>query len=302
MTATPLVDAQWLKDHSGRAGLRVIDATWALDGGATPGRHAFAQGHIPGAVFLDIDHVCDRATDLPHMLPTPDDFARHMRELQIGRADHVVVYDQAGLFSAPRVWWMFRVFGHRHVQVLNGGLPAWRAIGGRVAPAAEETSPGPSRAAADYPVPEIDRARLADISLLQAIIRGEDDRPIIDARPANRFSGAVPEPRAGLRSGAMPNARNLPFTDLRNSEGKLADADTLRAAFAGIGFHGPERRAIATCGSGISAAMIALAHEVLGWGSIALYDGSWAEWGRPDPEGNRPVIADARPAKTTDKD
>lgn len=281
-----LITADILKTVIGKADLRLIDATWTLADGAAPGRKAFEILRIPKAVFLDIDEVSDKTQSLPHMAPSADDFAGHMGALGITATDHVVVYDQTGIFSAPRVWWMLKAFGHQRVSVLDGGLPAWRANGGSL----ETDAPRqPTRRA--YGAARLDPARLSPLHHVQNVVSGRAEARILDARPAARFNAIAPEPRAGLRSGAMPGAQNLPFSDLLTSDGRLKPAYALRQAFALRGVNGPDKETVVTCGSGVSAALIALAHEALGWGPAALYDGSWAEWGAPDPAGDRPVVA-----------
>lgn len=267
----PLISTEDLAARLGAPDLRIVDATWFLDG--RDARAAHAAERLPGAVFFDLDAVSDPGAELPHMLPTPEAFAAAAGALGIGQRHHVVVYDALGLFSAARVWWGFRVMGAERVQVLDGGLPKWRAEGrpresGPPAPPAPATFRPSFRADAVAGLEGVRRA-LADGSA-----------QVADARPAARFRGETPEPRPGLRSGHMPGAVSLPFPELLNPDGSMKDATGLRAAFAAAGID-IERPVTATCGSGVTAAIVVLALAVLGR-EAALYDGSWAEWGGRD--------------------
>lgn len=240
-----------------------LDATWTFQGGPQPK----AQGYIPGARPIDIDTVKDETSPLPHMLPPPDAFEQHARALGINRDSQIVVYDRIGLFSAPRVWWMFRAMGHERVRVLSGGLPLWIALGG---PVASEPATGWSEG--DFTA-AYEAARVAGREdVLHAAQTGS--RQILDARPAARFSGTAAEPRPGMRAGRMPGALNLPFPALLDGQARLvADARSFHAA----GLRG-DKAVITTCGSGVTACILALALERLGR-TAAVYDGSWAEWG-----------------------
>lgn len=247
--------------------LRIIDASWHLDG--TDARAAFEQARIPGAVFFDLDAVSDHTTDLPHMLPDAAAFAEAVGALGIAATNRIVVYDTQGLFSAARVWWTFRLMGAEDVRVLDGGLPKWRDEGRPVAsgPVEPPTPAGfkPSRR----------HGTVADMPTVLAALTG--DAQIVDARPAPRFSGEATEPRAGLRSGHMPGALNVPFKSVLDEDGRLLPAEALRQRFqqAGVTF---DRPIITSCGSGVTAAVLTLALAELGEDS-ALYDGAWAEWG-----------------------
>ncbi len=267
----PLVSTEWLAAHLGEADVKIVDASWRLDPAARPARDDYRRRHIPSAVFFDIDAVADHDTDLPHMLPSADEFARAVGALGIGAFDRVIVYDDAGLFSAARVWWTFRAMGHAAVSVLDGGLPRWIAEG-------RPTEVGdPHLEPADYR-PSTPGAIAASADDVRAPLRDGAPR-ILDARAHDRFEGRAPEPRAGLRGGAMPGAVNLPLAALLDADGALAAPAALKAAFEARGV-GPDDHVIATCGSGVTAAVIVLALERLGWRSAGLYDGAWAEWAR----------------------
>lgn len=246
--------------------IRIVDGSWHLDG--RDAREAFERGHIPGAVFFDLDAVTDHASPLPHMLPDAAVFAQAAGALGVSETDDIVVYDTAGLFSAARVWWMFRTMGARRVRVLDGGLPLWRSENRPIV--AGPSEPTPSRFAA-----VLDRSAVADFdAVAHAQSRGEQ---VLDARPAARFRGEAPEPRAGLRSGHMPGAVSLPLSSVLDGAGRLKRGQALREAFrqAGADLTQP---LITTCGSGVTAAVLSLALAELGHDS-RLYDGSWAEWG-----------------------
>lgn len=267
--SSPLVSATQLLALSGDADVRVLDASWHLDG--TPARPIFEAGHVPGAAFFDLEAISDPDDPLPHMMPSADQFALQAGALGVSETDRIVVYDTFGLFTAARAWWMFRAMGCERVQVLDGGLPAWVRAGGSLETGA--TSPAPAVFNAD-PRPGM----IADLDRVRdALAAG---RPVLDARAAARFAGSAPEPRAGLRAGHMPGALNLPFGELLTPEGLMREPAALEAAFAARGL-GETDRPIASCGSGVTAAVVLLGLALLGRDGM-LYDGSWAEWGGRD--------------------
>ena len=268
----PLVSTAWLAEHLGDPSIRIVDATLPLVGQAGHGRDAYAAGHIPGAVFFDINAIADTETDLPHMLPMPSVFAEAAGALGLGRDTTIVVYDAHGIYSAPRVWWTLRVMGYPRVFVLDGGLKAWRTEGRPIETA--ETAPTPVEVE-----PAFDGRLVADLTAVSEALAGGSAQ-VVDARSAVRFRGEAPEPRASLRSGHMPGALNLPFNLVVAEDGTLKSADDLAAAFAHVDLARP---IITTCGSGVTASVLALALARLGRLDVAVYDGSWTEWGgRPD--------------------
>lgn len=267
---SPLISTEDLAARLGDADLRILDASWWLDG--RDARADFDQAHVPGAVFLDLDAVSDQDSALPHMLPSPAAFAASMGLLGVSDRSPVVVYDAAGLFSAARVWWMLKVMGARDVRVLDGGLPKWRTEGRPI-----ETGPAPSSAFAVFS-PRLDAGAVADLAQVRAALA--DGTQVVDARGGPRFRGEAAEPRAGLRAGHMPGARNLPYPSVLEPDGTLKRGAALEGAFLAAGIE-PDRPVVTTCGSGVTAAILTLALAELGRPS-RLYDGSWAEWGAPE--------------------
>lgn len=263
----PMVTADWLKTRLGDPDVQVIDATMPQVGQPGHGRDFHVAGHIPGAVFFDINAVADLSTDLPHMLPSSQAFAEAAGALGLRREATVVIYDAHGVYSAPRVWWTLRVMGFPSVFVLDGGLPAWRAAGGEVE--TQTASPPPTRLE-----PQFDARLVRDFAGVSEILNTEVQ--VIDARSGPRFRGEAAEPRAGLRSGHMPGALNLPFGEVLTPAGTLKDGDALKGAVEAIDL---DRPIVTSCGSGVTAAILALAFARLGRDDVAVYDGSWAEWG-----------------------
>jgi len=268
----PLVSTAWLAERLGDPNVRVVDATLPLVGQPGHGRDSYLAGHIPGAVFFDINAIADTTVDLPHMLPTAEAFARDAGALGLARDATIVVYDAHGIYSAPRVWWTLRVMGYANVFVLDGGLRKWRAEGRPV-----EIAPAVAHPVAVAPQP--DMALVKDLAQVTGIL-ADSSAQVVDARSAGRFKGEAPEPRASLRSGHMPGALNLPFDQVLNADGTLKSAEDLKAAFAHVDLARP---IVTTCGSGVTASVLALALARLGRFDVAVYDGSWTEWGgRPD--------------------
>lgn len=268
----PMVTCDWLAQRLDAPDIRIIDATWFMPNDPRKARALYDERRIPGAIFFEIDEIADTSSNLPHMLPSLEKFASCMRKLGISDGSRIVVYDNHGVFSAARVWWTFRAMGHEDVVVLDGGFPAWEAGGFPV-----EHGPPQKRGERHFTVQKrVDLVR--DLSDMRRAVVGS--ALILDARSPPRFHGEVDEPRPGLKRGHMPGARNVPFDALIQG-GRLKSREELEAAFEGAGVD-PSQPAICSCGSGITAAIIALALARLGRWDAAVYDGSWAEWGAQD--------------------
>ncbi len=273
LVTSELCSVDELKSRLSEDDVKVVDASWYLPAANINCIDQFSKQRIAGAVFFDIDEVCDQTSDLPHMLPTEDHFAQAVLDLGIDNQSDVVVYDTAGLFSAARVWWMFKIFGHERVRVLDGGLPAWLNAGG-------ETESGPSKSASRAKAfkAQINETFLADKSVIKKNI-DSGDYIVLDARSKGRFNGEEPEPRIGLSSGHMPRSKSLPIGELIK-HGKLKTVGELINVFSKLGLQSDDhdQALITSCGSGVTAAIITLALVQCGFGMHKLYDGAWAEW------------------------
>jgi thiosulfate/3-mercaptopyruvate sulfurtransferase len=266
-----LVETDWLASHLAAPDVIVLDGSMHLPTTGRNARAEYAEAHIPGALFFDIDEISDKSSALPHMLPSTVQFASQMKKMGIGDGGRIVVYDSEGLYSAARVWWMFRTMGHDDVAVLNGGLKKWRAEGRPL-----EDLPPPARTPRHF-TPRLRTDLVRDWSEVKGLI-GDPATQIVDARAAPRFAGSVAEPRAGLRAGHIPSSKNVPFQSLLNADGTLKSVAALRAAIAAAGVD-ENSPVVASCGSGVTAGVIAFALAQLGHPDTAVYDGSWTEWG-----------------------
>ncbi|RME65528.1 MAG: 3-mercaptopyruvate sulfurtransferase [Alphaproteobacteria bacterium] len=275
-----LVTTDWLAQRLDAPDIRIVEASWHLPDAGRDAKRDYAEAHIPGAVFFDIDDIADTGCGLPHMLPSAEKFASRMRRLGLGDGHRIIVYDRSDVHSAARAWWMFRTFGYRDVAILDGGLQKWLAEGRPL----DDMPPMPRER---HFTARLDNLRVRDKEqMLRNVASGQEQ--VLDARSHGRFTGRVPEPRAGLKSGHIPGARNLPFTLLFNDDGTYKSADALAALFQahGVDFARP---VVTTCGSGISACALAFGLHLAGHPQVAVYDGSWAEWGA-DPD--TPVATD----------
>ncbi|MCZ8374730.1 MAG: 3-mercaptopyruvate sulfurtransferase [Beijerinckiaceae bacterium] len=265
----PFVTTAEVAAMIGKPGIRVMDGSWHLPPTGRKGGAEYLEAHLPGAVFFDIDVISDPASTLPHMLPEPAFFAEKAGALGLSEGDTILVYDQLGLFTAPRVAWMLRLYGARDVRIMEGGLPRWKAEGRPV-------EAGMANPTAATFTARLDRSSVADLDRVAEALQNGSAQ-VVDARPAARFRGDAPEPRPGVRAGHMPGSLNLPF-DAIAANGALKDPETLRAAIAAAGID-PAKPVICSCGSGVSACIIAMAMSRADVPVAAIYDGSWAEWG-----------------------
>jgi thiosulfate/3-mercaptopyruvate sulfurtransferase len=272
-----LVSTEWLARNLSQPDLRIVDATYYLPMQNKNAKAEYLERHIPGAIFFDLDDISDSTSTLPHMLPAPEKFASRVRKLGIGDGNRIVVYDAQGMMSAARVWWMFRIFGAREVAILDGGLPKWLAEG---------------RPVEDGQVTLQERHFTARLDNTQ--VRGKDQvkrnidskrEQVLDARTAGRFHATEPEIWPGRRSGHIPGAHNLPYGQLLKPDMTFKDADAMRALYEGAGID-LKQPVVTSCGSGITACVLAFGLHLIGHRDIAVYDGSWAEWGLP---GDTPV-------------
>ena len=268
--ADPLVSAAWLAERLGRPDVQILDGSWFMPAEGRNGHAEYLEAHIPGAVFFDIDANADRTVDLPHMLPTPEAFAGMAGRLGLRRDATIVAYDSLGIRAAARVWWTLRVMGFSDVRVLDGGLKAWRAAG--LPLEAGEVTPAPTTLDARY-----DDELVRNVADVRAIL-DDHSAQMVDARGAARFRGEAPEPRAGLKSGHMPGARNVPFDTLLAADGTMKPAAEVAALFESASVD-LDKPIVTTCGSGVTASVLALGLARIGQERTPVYDGSWSEWG-----------------------
>jgi thiosulfate/3-mercaptopyruvate sulfurtransferase len=277
----PLVSTEWLASELGKNDLRIVDASLFLPDHGRSARAEFEAAHIPGAVFMDLDEIVDTSSGLPHMLPPAEKFASRMQALGLGDGSRIVVYDNSPLKSSARAWFMLKVFGAHEVAILDGGFAKWQSEGRAV------ESGKPVVRHRHFTAWE-DKGLVRTLDQMVENVKTKAEQ-VLDARPAGRFAGTDPEPRPGLRGGHMPGARNLPHGELFNADGTWKRGDELRAAFTSAGID-LDRPVTTTCGSGITAAVLAFGMHLLGKKDVALYDGSWSEWGA---QANTPVVTGA---------
>ncbi|ART80570.1 sulfurtransferase [Oceanisphaera avium] len=276
-----LVTSTWLAEHLSDPQIKILDASWHMPATGRSGRDEWQQLRIPGAQFFDFDQeIADQNTHLPHMLPSPEQFSQQVAALGISNHHKVIIYDSLGIFAAPRAWWMFKAMGHEDVAVLDGGLPSWQALD-----LPTDTAP-PSKAHAGQFMARPQPQWQVNASEVQNAL-AQDDYQVLDARSLERFSGQAPDPRAGVRSGHMPGATCLPFNQLLEQGHFLPKAQLAKKLAPVLK---PEQRLICSCGSGVTAAIIALAAYITGHKAIAVYDGSWTEWGSRT---ELPIVTDA---------
>ncbi|MDF2367484.1 3-mercaptopyruvate sulfurtransferase [Sneathiella sp.] len=270
VNSSSLVSTEWLAKHADAPDVRIVDASWHMPATNRDPRAEYDAEHIPGAIFFDIDEISDTDNPLPHMVPSPEKFSSRMRKLGLGDGNRIVVYDTLGMVSAARAWWLLRLFGHQDVAILDGGLPKWKAEG---------------RPVDDMPVKPAERhftSRINSFMLREKeqVARniGQSREQVLDARSAGRFDGTEPEPREGLRSGHIPGSKNLPYTQLLHDEDRtFRPAAELSASFEGAGID-LKKPVITSCGSGITACVLAFGLHLLGHHRVAVFDGSWTEW------------------------
>jgi thiosulfate/3-mercaptopyruvate sulfurtransferase len=277
-----LISTDWLAAHLQEPELRLVDGSFTLPGAKPTAEEAYAARHIPGAVFFDIDGISDHSSTLPHMLPSEAEFARMAGALGLGDRHQIVVYDMAGFNSAPRVWWMLKIFGHKRVSLLDGGLPKWLAENRPVTAAVPQPQPATFTA-------RLDRSRVRNKAQLMRNLLDKREQ-VLDARASGRFAGTAAEPRPGLRLGHIPGSLNLPYDLLADPKTKtLLPVEEIEKRFRAAGLE-RDKPVVTSCGSGVTACALAFGLHLIGWPDAAVYDGSWSEWGLP---GDTPVATGA---------
>ena len=272
-----LVSTDWLAANLHQPDLRIVDGTYYLPMQGKDAKAEYLERHIPGAVFFDIDDISDSTSSLPHMLPPPEKFASRVRKLGIGDGNRIVIYDGQGMMSAARVWWMFRIFGAREVAILDGGLPKWLAEGRPV-------EDGPVQLQERHFTARLDNTRVRSKDQVLRNLQSKREQ-VLDARGAGRFNATEPEIWPGRRAGHIPGSHNLPYGQLLKPDMTFKDGDALRRLYEGAGID-VKKPVVTSCGSGITACVLAFGLHLIGHRDVAVYDGSWAEWGLP---GDTPV-------------
>ena len=278
-TLPVLVEVDWLAANMNQPDIVVLDASWHMPQFKRDGEIEWQQQRIPGSRFFDFDRrVCDKNASLPHMLPDAETFSREVQRLGVNQDSRIVVYDALGIFSCVRAWWMFRAMGHQQVAVLNGGLPAWQRAGHVIESGdmSNQMQPEAGNFSATF-----QPGWVRDAQQIQAAL-ADKSAQVLDARSGERFSGVVDEPRPGLQSGHMPGALSLPFVDLHDTQGCMLPVEGLKEVFTDLGLEQMDEPLIFSCGSGVSACVLALGAELVGYTHLSVYDGSWTEWGEPD--------------------
>ncbi|MGB1257654.1 MAG: 3-mercaptopyruvate sulfurtransferase [Thiolinea sp.] len=271
-----LVEVDWLAENINEPDIVVLDSSWHMPQENRDGETEWYEQRIPGSRFFDFDgRISDQSNDLPHMLPDVETFNREVRRLGVNQNSRIVVYDVSGVFSGVRAWWMFRVMGHHNVAVLNGGLPAWKRAGQRIESGDTDLPPAGNFSGTLQP------QWVHNTAQVQAALQ-DPAKTVIDARSGERYSGVVDEPRPGLKRGHMPGALNLPFVDLHDTKGCLQPPAELKEAFTDLGLEQMNQPLVFSCGSGVTACVLALGAELAGYTNLSVYDGSWTEWGQLD--------------------